>query len=154
MRTIRTIAVSIAAIAITGVIAGGAGYLLGSSRSAAPVPVASPAHGRSEPSIVVAERGLSEADLRRVVGGDAAAPAAGPDAPAAAQRAVDPAAYDDGMRRVQHAIARRSWTRDDATALSRALPTMSLEQRTAILHTLVPALNRGEIKLAYRGELF
>jgi hypothetical protein len=32
--------------------------------------------------------------------------------------------------------------------------TLSPEQRTAILHTLIPALNRGEIRLAYRGELF
>jgi hypothetical protein len=58
------------------------------------------------------------------------------------------------MRRVNQAIAKRQWTRDDATALSRTLEIVSPEQRTAILHTLIPALKRGDIKLTYHGELF
>jgi hypothetical protein len=31
---------------------------------------------------------------------------------------------------------------------------VSPEQRTAILHTLILVLDRGEIRLAYRDELF
>ena len=58
------------------------------------------------------------------------------------------------MRRVNQAIAQRRWTPDDAVALGRTLETVSPEQRTELLHTLVPALNRGTIKLTYRGAVF
>jgi hypothetical protein len=58
------------------------------------------------------------------------------------------------MRRVDVAIAQRRWTRDDAAALGRTLDAVSADQRAAILRTLIPAINRGEIKLAYRGEPF
>lgn len=138
----------------------GAGYLLGGLH-AQPVVFAAPAvvHERESanaPVIVAGSRGLSEDELRRVVreelaAGSSAHPAA---APAPAARAADPAVLETGMQRVTAAIARRLWTHDDAIALGHTLEAATSEQRTEILHTLIPALNRGEIKLNYRGEPF
>jgi hypothetical protein len=135
------------------------GYLAAASRTqpqpaATHVPVA---HDRAGSPVVVAG-GLSEADLRRVVKEELAAGRTDrDDAPAPAQpapRADNPAAYDDGMRRVSQALAQGAWTPDDASALGRTVDTMSPEQRDAIFHKLIPALNRGQIKLTYRGALF
>ena len=150
---------------IAAVVAAGGGYLLGSVRAAPP---AAAVHGpteRSAPAVTQrGERGLSEAELRRIVQeelaaartapapGPAAEPApSAPPAPSPSPSGGDPRAYDDAMRRVDQAIAQRRWTREDAAALGRALDTTSPEQRTAVLHRLAPAINRGEIKLAYRG---
>jgi hypothetical protein len=149
----------ILAVALVGLGAGG-GYVLGSLR-AQPQTSAPVVRRQAERSpVVVADRGLTEADLRRVVkeelaagglgqgGGSAREPVAPAPAPA------NPVAFDDGMRRVNQAIAQRRWTPDDAAALDRALEAASPEQRAAILHTLVPALNRGDVKLTYRGAVF
>jgi len=144
-------------VALVG-LAGAGGYLLASGRArpdaAAPAAAAAPATGG-------AARGVSEAELRRVVRDELAAGRSGPasaggarEPAAAAPPPGNAAAFDDGMRRVSRAIAQRTWTRDDAAALGRTIETMSPDQRAAILHSLIPALNRGEIKLAYRGELF
>jgi hypothetical protein len=146
-------------IALVGLGAGG-GYLLGALRT--PPPPAQAVHDRVERAPAAGgDRGLSEAELRRVVHdelagaqeqGGAGAPGAAP-APAAPPPG-NPVAFGDGMRRVDQAIAQRRWTRDDAAALGRGLDTMSPDQRAAILRTLIPAINRGEVKLAYRGEPF
>jgi hypothetical protein len=135
------------------------GYLLGSLRG--PPPTAAPVvRGVVERQpVVIADRGLSEAELRRVVHEELAASGAAPRGAAAGEAApppppADPVAYDDGMRRVGQAIAQRRWTPDDTAALDRTLEAVSPEQRTAILRVLVPALNRGEIKLTYRGAVF
>jgi hypothetical protein len=146
------------AVVLVGVGAGG-GYLLGAP--GAPPPPAQVVHDRVERVPVAVGDGLSEAALRRIVHdelaaqrqGESDAAATAPAAPAAPPPG-NPAAFGEGMRRVDQAIAQRRWTRDDAAALGRALDTMSPAERTTVLHTLIPALNRGEIKLAYRGELF
>jgi hypothetical protein len=158
----RTIVLS---MALLGLGAAG-GYLFGSLRAQPPLSaLVVPERAERAPS-VVADRGLSEAELRRVVHEELAASGQGqaegqggaggsgatPAPPAAA--AGNPAAFDAGMRRVDQAIAQRRWTRDDAAALGRTLDTVSPDQRAAILRTLIPAINRGEIKLAYRGEPF
>ena len=150
-------------LAFSGIVLGlavGGGYLLGSTRAQAPASSAVVRGQAERPAVaVLADRSLSEADLRRVVKEELAARDPGPErarepAPAAPAVPGNPAAFDDGMRRVNRAIARRQWTREDASALGRTLDTLSSEQRGTLLRTLVPALNRGEIKLAYRGELF
>ena len=147
----------LAPVALVALGAGG-GFVLGAARvpaAAAPTTCA-PAE---RATVQVAERGgVSEAALRRVVQEELAA--GGVPAGAAAQPAPvapaggDPAAFDRGMQRVHQAIAQRRWTADDAAALGRTLETTSVEQRTALLHALIPALNRGEVKLTYRGDLF
>jgi hypothetical protein len=145
-------------IALVGLGAGG-GYLLGAP-GASP-PAAQVGHDRVERVPIAAAGGLSEAALRRIVhdelagapgGGRSGAAGAAPAAPATPPG--NPVAFGDGLRRVDQAIAQRRWTRDDAAALGRALDTMSPDQRTTVLRTLIPAINRGEVKLAYRGELF
>jgi hypothetical protein len=147
------------AIALVGLGAGG-GHLLGAR--GAPAPAAQVVHDRVERVAVAGgDHGLSEAALRRIVHdelagapgqGGAGTPGAAPAAPAA--RPGNPVAFADGMRRVDQAIAQRRWTRDDAAALGHAFDTMSPDQRAAVLRTLIPAINRGEIRLAYRGEPF
>jgi len=146
-------------MALVGVGVGG-GYLLCALR-AQPQPPAPVVRGTVERApVVVTDRGLSEAELRRIVREELAAGRPGQDAASApepahsAQPPGDPAALDEGMRRVAQAIAKRRWTPDDAVALERALEIASPEQRAAIFHTLIPAMNRGEIKLTYRGSLF
>ena len=147
-------------IALVGLGAGG-GYLLGAM--GAPPPPAQVVHDRVERVTVAGgDHGLSEAALRRIVHdelagaqgqGGSGAPGAASAAPAAPPPG-NPVAFADGMRRVDQAIAQRRWTRDDATALGHAFDTMSPDQRAAVLRTLIPAINRGEIRLAYRGEPF
>ena|SRR5215510_846334 len=149
----------ILSVALVGFGAGG--YLLGSLRAQPqPQPPAAVVREHAARSPVVADRGLSEAELRRVVkeelaasgldqGGRSAREPVQPAPPSA-----NPAAFDQGMRRVNQAIAQRQWTPDDAAALDHTLETASPEQRAEILHTLIPALNRGDIKLTYRGALF
>ena len=146
-------------VVVLGLVAGGS-YLLGSTRAQTPASTSFVRGQVERPTVaVLADRSLSEADLRRVVKEELAARDPGPErAQEPAQPAPpspgNPAAFDDGMQRVNRAIARRQWTREDALALGRTLDTLSSEQRATLLHTLVPALNRGDIKLAYRGELF
>lgn len=145
-------------VALVGLGAGG-GYLLAAGRAPAAASVSAARVPAERAAVQVAERGgMSEAALRRVVqeeitAGRAPASATAPAAPAA-PAAGDPAAFDRGMQRVHQALAQRRWTADDAAALGRAFETTSAEQRTAVLHALVPALNRGEVKLTYRGDLF
>jgi hypothetical protein len=146
-------------IALVGLGAGG-GYLLGAMGAPPPAQVV---HDRVERVPVAGgDPGMSEAALRRIVHdelagaqgpGGSGAPGAAPVAPAAPPPG-NPVAFADGMRRVDQAIAQRRWTRDDAAALGLAFETMSPDQRAAVLRTLIPAINRGEFRLAYRGEPF
>jgi len=145
-------------IALVGLGAGG-GYLLGAM--GAQPPSARVVHDRVERVAVAGgDHGLSEVALRRIVHdelagaqgqGGSGALAAAPAAPAAPPPG-NPVAFADGMRRIDQAIAQRRWTRDDAAALGHAFDTMSPDQRAAVLRTLIPAINRGEIRLAYRGD--
>ena len=142
-------------VTLVGLAAGG-GYLLGSVR-AHPQPPAQVVCGRGERSTVIADNRLSEVELRRAVRQELAASGLGQagasvQEPAPPVRApANPAVLDEGMRRVTQAIAQRQWTPDDAAALEQTLEAASPEQRAEILQTLVPALNRGDIKLTYRG---
>lgn len=148
----------ILSVALVGLGAGG-GHVLGSLRAPPPPPVPVVRGAVERAPIVVADRGLSEAELRRIVreelaAGDPAHSDARASEPAPAARPADPAAFDEGMRRVTQAIAKRQWTPDDAAALDRTLETTSPEQRAAILHALIPTLNHGEVKLTYHGAVF
>jgi hypothetical protein len=149
----------ILSVALVGLALGG-GYVLGSVR-AQPQARAQVAYGHTERSpVVIADRNVSEAELRRVVKEELAASGLSHGAESVREVAppasspADPAVLDDGMRRVNQAIAQRRWTPEDATALAHTLDLASPEQRATILHTLVPALNRGEVKLTYRGAVF
>lgn len=145
--------------ALVGV-AGGGGYLLGSLRQPQPAPAVPAAVSPVEPARAdAADRSDLEAAMRRAVKEELAAARPSQSAERAATSAppappTDPKAFDTGMRHVNQAIAQRRWTREDATAFSRALAGASSEQRTTMLRTLTLALNRGELKPAYRGALF
>ena len=153
----RGIVVSVALVGL-GV---GSGYLLGAlGAGREPRPSLPTAVVRDERApVVVGGRGLSEADLRRVVKEELAARPTedgrvAPQAESSEPPATDPTILDEGMRRVDQALAQRQWTRADAIALGRTLERASPAQRTQILRVLVPAVNRGEIKLTYHGPPF
>ena len=136
-------------------IAGGGGYWLGGR----PVPPRAPVAERRP---VREDRGLSEAELRRVIRDELEARAVRAPSEAPATHEVVPdlsarpetAAFDAGKRRVDDALARHTWTQQDALALAPDLAAMSADQRKTVLSTLVPALNRGQVKLTYRGPMF
>lgn len=98
------------------------------------------------------------ADLRRAVREElAAVPAAtAPRAEAmhAPRSAADTARVDEAHRQIDRAIAQRAWTREDAQVLGRGLAVATPDERAAMIQTLIPALNRGALRLTYRGELF
>jgi hypothetical protein len=54
----------------------------------------------------------------------------------------------DGARRSGH------WTEEDRAQLRQQLPQMSDAQRDEVLTTLIPAINRQEIKIDVRGAPF
>src|SRR5262245_25458048 len=101
-------------IALVGLGVGG-GYLVSALRASSPPP-AQVVHDRAERAPVAGgDRGLSEAELRRIVHdelagmqgqGSAGGPGAAPAAPAAPPPG-NPVAFGDGMRRVDQAIAQR-----------------------------------------------
>lgn len=155
-----TLRIALLGAALVG-LGGAGGYLLGATR--APIAaVAAPAACAGEVRVIRGEPGASEAELRRAVREELAASRAGElgehAAPAAAvapaPAAADPAPLEDGLRRVHQAIAQRQWTPEDAAGLGHTLEAAAPEQREAILRALIPALNRGELRLTYRGELF
>jgi hypothetical protein len=130
------------------------GYLLHAPRAESPVPFRIVREPVERP-VVIADRSVSEETLRRIVREELAARSAvQPSTQRPAPPAPNPAAFDEGMQLVQHAIAERRWTPEDATALDHVLDAASPEQSAEILRTLVPAINRGEIKLPHRGGLF
>ena len=55
---------------------------------------------------------------------------------------------------VEAARRSRRWKREDAASLRSAIAKMNAAQRDEILSTLIPAVNRGEIKPDYPGFLF
>lgn len=153
------------------ILGGAGGYLL--APRAAPAP--SPGHAgvSAASSRAAAPRGLTEADLQRVIRAELAAtppvasapaapaaPAADADEAAAAEAApapLSPAAASALLaahERIDRALAARQWTQKDAAALTAAFEVLPAAQRDDLLHVLVPALNRGELQLAYRGPIF
>ena len=61
-------------------------------------------------------------------------------------------AHEQSQSLVARAVSVRHWTRDDAETLRRLLPHMTDEQRDEAFHTLLPAINRGEITLDFTGS--
>lgn len=137
------------------------GYLGGAaSVSSAPAPSTSEP---SRPHVSGSPRGLAEADVRRVLREELAAMPRAPQdvagGDAAARTVAEPsasavAAFGAGEQRVRNAIAVGQWTRNDAQTFGQELVAMTPDQRDEVLQTLVPALNRGEVRLSYRGPLF
>ncbi len=64
------------------------------------------------------------------------------------------AALEATRDRIQRARATKQWNRDDAAALATTLELLRPAQRDELLSTLVPALNRAEIRLTYPGPIF
>jgi hypothetical protein len=64
------------------------------------------------------------------------------------------AAHDKGLQLIASARARGDWTHEDAQALRQQMPQMTQEERDEVLHTLLPALNRGELKIDFRDMPF
>ncbi|WP_394826885.1 hypothetical protein [Pendulispora albinea] len=64
------------------------------------------------------------------------------------------AAYGAAERLVNAGLAARRWTEKDARELRRLLPQMSRPQCERILHTLLPAINRGDIEVTATGRPF
>jgi hypothetical protein len=147
-------------------VGGASGYLI------APRATETPSGSRSDAALArpaaAAPRGLTEADVRRVIRDELSALPA-PSAPAAASGegrpgdAAAPAAIlspaeanalQAAHERIDRALAAREWTQGDAAVLAAALDVLPTTQRAELLQTLVPALNRGEVRLAYRGALF
>jgi hypothetical protein len=133
------------------------GYLLHAPRAESPERFRVVRESVERP-VIVAGRSVSEETLRRIVREELATRSAaepGTQRPASpAPSLANPAAFDEGMQLVHHAIAQRQWTPEDATALAHVLDTASPEQSAELLRTLVPAINRGEIKLTQQGNLF
>lgn len=145
------------------------GYVGGAHTGAEPNPSTPPSSAEPSRDPPPAARGIGEAELRRIVREEMAVlPRAATEAPSPSVRedaradeaAAEPApaaavaAFDAGAQRVRNAIAARQWTREDAQMFARELNDMTPQQRDEVLQTLVPALNRGEIRRSYRGPLF
>ncbi len=155
------------AIAAALFVAGGAGgYLL--APGATTEPSRPPDDAALARPAAAASRGLTEADVRRVIRDELAAmptrsaPAAASgeeapgsdDEPAPTLSPAAASALQAAHERIERARAAKEWTRDDAAVLSAALEVLQPAQRDELLHTLIPALNRGEVRLAYRGPVF
>jgi hypothetical protein len=152
---------------------GAGGYLLAPRASHEP---GSSGTAAGQARLDAASRGLTEADVQRVIrqelaaarsearaseaSGAAEAASDAETAAAAAEEAAPPLApaaaeaLQAAQERIERARAARQWTQADATALTAAFEVLPPAHRDELLHTLVPALNRGEIQLAYRGPLF
>lgn len=156
---------TLAIAAVLLAVGGASGYLL------APRATETPSGSRSDAALArpaaAAARGLTEADVRRVIRDELSAlpapsaPAASgevrPGDDAAATAILSPAAANAlqaAHERIDRALAAGEWTQGDAAALAAALDVLPTTQQAELLQTLVPALNRGEVRLAYRGALF
>jgi hypothetical protein len=74
--------------------------------------------------------------------------------PRVAPTAENVTAHDKGLECIRSARARRHWTSDDVATMRELLQQMTQEQRDEVLHTLLPAINRGEIAIDVHGPLF
>jgi hypothetical protein len=93
---------------------------------------------------------LAEHDAVLVQHAQAAAAAADEPDPGGDERA----AVARGHALVDAASASGRWTRNDVDALSDAMVRMTRAERDEILSTLIPSINRGEIKPDFAGPLF
>jgi hypothetical protein len=155
---------NLALVALMLGVGGAGGYLLAPRETQAPAPRA----GGVAPTWrgAPAARGLTEADVQRVIREELAARPRGAEGAAGEARPggddepapiLSPAAADALQathERISRALVTKEWTQGDAAALTAALELLPPAQRDELLHTLVPALNRGEIRLAYHGPIF
>jgi hypothetical protein len=69
------------------------------------------------------------------------------DAPPTAKTDANLQAAERGRALVEAGLARRVWTADDASRLRAAMRQMSRDDAESLLAQIVPAVNRGEVKL-------
>lgn len=69
-------------------------------------------------------------------------------APPTTPTAASLEAKERAQRLVQSALWTRVWGREQAEALRRFAAQMTAEQRTQVLTQLVPAINRGDVKVS------
>lgn len=68
----------------------------------------------------------------------------------------EPEPQNDEMRGralalVQAATGKRTWTKDDASALHQLMPQLTADQRQEVVQTLLPLLNSGNIRVDTRA---
>lgn len=135
--------------AATGVAGLAAGFLLGQGRQ----PSVTPGMAAIEESTPVAA--LTSEDLRRVVREELAARSAGPASTAAAGEpppvatpeiiARESAAASQAQSVLEGAIARRTWTEQDADGMREVFASMSAEQQSEFLRQYAVAVNQGRL---------
>jgi hypothetical protein len=131
--------------AVTGVAGLTAGLLIGAHRADSPAAVFMPGPAESH-------SGLTAEDVRRVVREELAAkgtgsagstPAAQPSLPPATAQQV--AAASEAQSVLEGAIAKRSWTEQDADAMRDVFPNLSGDQQAEFLRQYSVAVNQGRL---------
>jgi len=128
----------------------------GAGAAAAPAPLTGPARSGH------AAAGVDRGALRQVIREELSAALDDRDANAAAANEPEPEAPTEAnlaATKRAHAVvasARKAgeWTKADAKALRAEFKQMNDAQREELITTLFPAINRGEIKVRYRGRPF
>jgi hypothetical protein len=148
--------------ATAAIVCGMAGYAAGRStqpdRLVEPVVIAAAPEAPRDRDVAL-DRTAIRAMLREELTA-ALAPRAAPeaaDAPTDEPPAPTPdndAAAARGRALVDAARRARRWTQDDATGLRAQLRAMTEEQRDEVLTALLPAINRGDVTMAFRGRPF
>ncbi|MBM4257608.1 MAG: hypothetical protein FJ147_17155 [Deltaproteobacteria bacterium] len=64
------------------------------------------------------------------------------------------AAYQSASSVVQTAVAAKRWTEEDRDTFNAAIGSLTTNQRTELMGKLIPAVNRGELKVEVNGPLF
>jgi hypothetical protein len=85
-------------------------------------------------------------------GAGSASPAAKPEPPPPSAESV--AATEQAHRLLEAAATARRWTDRDREQLRVLLPQLTNEQRQEILTSLIPAVNRGDIKVETTGSIY
>jgi hypothetical protein len=155
-------------MAIVALVCGGVGVVAGRGQrpSAAPAPpvreVVRAVPGESRVVVTPGAPGLDpealQDDIRELLR-EELAERDGPDGDTAVEAAVAPttdnlAAAERGQDVVASAIAAGHWTEADAIELRALALEMTQGQREEVAHTLVPAINRQELRLDYAGPPF
>jgi hypothetical protein len=74
-------------------------------------------------------------------------------APATTPTRQNEEAMSQAQVMLQAATGKRTWTRDDARALRQLMPQLTADQQQEVMHTLIPLLNAGDIKVETRSLL-
>lgn len=99
------------------------------------------------------------ANLQRVPALPSSAPVVAPAPVPASRLAPEPhrqsaRALADGHVLIDEALARRSWSSQDASALRQLLPQLDPDARTELFSQLFPAINEGRLELGTGGAPF